>query len=98
MKTVEIIPKIRVDNKEKLALVYTPGVAKSSTEIHKDYDKVFDLTNRSNSVAVLSFNYKRKLKRAVYLKDTFLVDSYPLEIKEKELSNSSEERKKSSIL
>ncbi len=94
MKTVEIIPKIRVDNKEKLALVYTPGVAKSSTEIHKDYDKVFDLTNRSNSVAVLSFNYNESLKRAVYLKDTFLVDSYPLEIKEKELSNSSEERKK----
>ena len=94
MKTVEIIPKIRVDNKEKLALVYTPGVAKSSTEIHKDYDKVFDLTNRSNSVAVLSFNYNESLKRAIYLKDTFLVDAYPLEIKEKELSNSPEERKK----
>ena len=80
MKAIEIIPKIKVDNKEKLALVYTPGVAKSSTAIHQDYDKVFDLTNRSNSVAVLSFDYNESLKRAVYLKETFAVDAYPLEI------------------
>lgn len=80
MKTIEIIPKIKVDNRAKLALVYTPGVAKSSIEIHKDYDKVFDLTNRSNSVAIISFDYMNSLKRAVYLKETFAVDAYPLEI------------------
>jgi len=85
MKTIEIIPKIKVDNKEKLALVYTPGVAKSSSAISKDYDKVFDLTNRSNSVAILSFDYKESLKRAVYIKETLGTDAYPLEIKQKEL-------------
>ena len=43
MKTIEIIPKIKVDSKEKLALVYTPGVAKSSNAIKEDYDKVLTL-------------------------------------------------------
>lgn len=82
MKTIEIVPKIEVNSKEKLALVYTPGVANSSNAIYQDYDKVFDLTNRSNSVAVLSFSYNESLKRAVYLKETYGVDAYPLEIKE----------------
>ena len=94
MKTIEIIPKITVDNKEKLALIYTPGVAKSSSAIHTDYDKVFDLTNRSNSIGVLAFQYEEALKRAVYLKETFAVDAYPFEIKQNELPKDETECKK----
>lgn len=85
MKIVDIVSKVKVDSKELLALVYTPGVAKSSTAIYEDYDKVFDLTNRSNSVAVLSFDYFESLKRAVYLKETYGADAYPFEIKRDEL-------------
>ncbi len=85
MKIIDIVSKVKVDSKELLALVYTPGVAKSSTAIYEDYDKVFDLTNRSNSVAVLSFDYFESLKRAVYLKETYGADAFPLEIKKNEL-------------
>lgn len=81
MEIIEIIPKVEVDSKKKLALVYTPGVAKSSLAIKEEYDKVFDLTNRSNSLAVLSFKYEDSLRRAVYLKKTCNVDAYPLQIK-----------------
>lgn len=94
MKTIEIIPKIKVDSKKMLSLVYTPGVAKSSGAIHEDYDKVFDLTNRSNSIGVLSFNYADSLKRAVYLKETYGADAYPFEIKRSALSDDEDERKK----
>ncbi len=87
MKTIEVVPKVKVDSKKLLALVYTPGVAKSSTQIYEDYDKVFDLTNRSNSVAVLSFDYFESLKRAVYLKETFNADAYPLQINKDELKD-----------
>ena len=45
MKIIEIASKVKVENKKLLALVYTPGVAKSSTAIYEDYDKIFDLTN-----------------------------------------------------
>ncbi len=85
MKIIEIVSKVKVENKKLLALVYTPGVAKSSTAIYEDYDKVFDLTNRSNSIAVLSFDYFESLKRAIYLKETYGVDAYPLAIKQNEL-------------
>ncbi len=87
MKVIEIVSKVRVENKKLLALIYTPGVAKSSTAIYEDYDKVFDLTNRSNSVAVLAFDYFEALKRAVYLKETYNADAYPLAIKQNELKN-----------
>ncbi len=94
MKIIDIVSKVKVDSKELLALVYTPGVAKSSTAIYEDYDKVFDLTNRSNSVAVLSFDYFESLKRAIYLKETYGADAYPLEIKRNELSDDEAARNK----
>ncbi len=94
MKIIEIVSKVKVENKKLLALVYTPGVAKSSTAIYEDYDKIFDLTNRSNSVAVLSFDYFESLKRAIYLKETYGVDAYPLAIKRNELSDSIDARRK----
>ena len=53
MKVIEIVPKVEVKNNKILSLVYTPGVSKSCLKIKDNLDKVFDLTNRSNSIAVL---------------------------------------------
>ena len=41
-----------IDNKEELAIGYTPGVAYPCLEIQKDYSKSFELTRRWNTVAV----------------------------------------------
>lgn len=82
LENIEIIPKIEINSKEVLALVYTPSVAKSSLEIKDNLDRVFDLTNRSNSIAVISFDYKNSLRRAIYLKREYSLDAYPLEVKE----------------
>lgn len=78
---IEIIPKVEITDKETLALVYTPGVAKSSLEIKENPDRVFDLTNRSNSIAVVSYDYNRSLERAKFLHENLGVDAYPFEIK-----------------
>ena len=45
---------VTVDNAEALALAYTPGVAAPCLEIQKDPNKSFDLTNRWNTVAVVT--------------------------------------------
>jgi malate dehydrogenase (oxaloacetate-decarboxylating) len=78
---IEIVSKIEVDTNKKLALVYTPGVAKSSMEIYEKPDRVFDLTNRSNSIGVISYNYEDSFKRAIFIKETYNIDAYPFEIK-----------------
>lgn len=82
MKAIEIIPKVKVKNKKILSLVYTPGVSQSCLKIKDNLEKVFELTNRSNSVAVLSYNYEDSLKRAIFLKETRTTDAYPLVIKQ----------------
>lgn len=81
LENIEIIPKIEISSKEILALVYTPSVAKSSLEIKDNIDRVFDLTNRSNSIAVISYDYRSSLRRAIHLKRKYALDAYPLEIK-----------------
>ena len=43
-----------IDNKEELAIGYTPGVAYPCLEIQKDYSKSFELTRRWNTVAVVT--------------------------------------------
>ena len=82
MKAIEIIPKVKVKNKKILSLVYTPGVSKSCLKIKDDIEKVFELTNRSNSIAVLSYNFEDSMKRAMFLKETRTTDAYPLVIKQ----------------
>ncbi len=82
LENIEIIPKIEINSKEILALVYTPSVAKSSLEIKENLDRVFDLTNRSNSIGVISYDYKKSLRRAIFLKRKYALDAYPFEIKE----------------
>ena len=46
--------KVKVETKEDLSIVYTPGVAEVCREIALDKSKVYDYTMKSNSVAVLT--------------------------------------------
>ena len=51
---LEVISKVKVENKQDLSLAYTPGVAAPCLEIQKDYSKSFELTGRGNTVAVIT--------------------------------------------
>lgn len=77
-----IVPKIAVEDKDMLSLVYTPGVGSSCLAISKNPEAVSIYTNKINSVAVISFDYEKSLKRAIFLKSVLLIDAYPLVIKE----------------
>ena len=41
---VEVISKVKVENKADLAQAYSPGVAEPCREIHKDPENVFKYT------------------------------------------------------
>ena len=77
---IEFIPKIEPDSLEVLSLIYTPGVGHACMEIKENDGLSYMYTNRENSVAVLSFDYEKSLKRAIFLKDTLNIDAYPFEI------------------
>ncbi|MCQ2387218.1 MAG: NAD-dependent malic enzyme [Clostridia bacterium] len=51
---IEVVSKVKVENRQDLSLAYTPGVAKPCLEIQKDYQKSFTLTGRGNTVAVIT--------------------------------------------
>ena len=51
---IEVISRVRVENKDDLSLAYTPGVAQPCLEIQKNPDLSFDLTRRHNLVAVIT--------------------------------------------
>lgn len=51
---IEVVARAKVDNKEALSLAYTPGVAQPCLEIQKDVNKSYELTRRSNLVAVIT--------------------------------------------
>ncbi len=51
---IEVVSKVKVENKDDLSLAYTPGVAQPCLEIQKDYDESFELTARGNTVAVIT--------------------------------------------
>ena len=51
---IEVISRAPIDTREDLSLAYTPGVAESCMVIHEDVDKSFELTRRSNLVAVIT--------------------------------------------
>lgn len=76
------VPKIAVEDKDTLSLVYTPGVGSSCLAISKNPEAASVYTNKINSVAVISFDYEKSLKRAIFLKSVLLIDAYPLVIKE----------------
>jgi malate dehydrogenase (oxaloacetate-decarboxylating) len=51
---IEITPKCRVKDFNDFAIWYTPGVAEPCKEIQKHPLKVYDYTNKWNTVAVVS--------------------------------------------
>jgi len=82
----EISPKIAIKDSYTLSLVYTPGVGKVSTEIAENPEKSFELTNRANSVAVISDDSETgslskipvvEMKAVLYNKFAG-IDAYPL--------------------
>ena len=51
---LEITPRAVVNDRESLALAYTPGVAQPCLEIRKDPAQSYELTRRWNTVAVIT--------------------------------------------
>jgi len=51
---IQTVPKCPIRGLEDLAVWYTPGVAAASRAIAAEPDRVLELTNRGNSVAVLT--------------------------------------------
>ncbi len=51
---IEVISRVPVENRQDLSLAYTPGVAEPCLEIQKDINKSYELTRRSNLVAVIT--------------------------------------------
>ena len=51
---IEVVSRVKVENSEDLSLAYTPGVAEPCLEIEKNTDKSYELTRRSNIVAVVT--------------------------------------------
>jgi len=51
---IEIQPKVAVNHRDDLSMVYTPGVARVCMAIHESPEKAFNLTIRKNMVAVVS--------------------------------------------
>ena len=51
---IEVICRAPLETRDDLPLAYTPGVAQPCLEIQKDVDKSYELTRRSNLVAVVT--------------------------------------------
>jgi len=84
-KSIEYVPKIEPDSLEVLSLIYTPGVGHACMKIKENDGLSYMYTNRENSVAVLSFDYEKSLKRAIFLKNTLNIDAYPFEVEKEAL-------------
>ena len=51
---IEVICRAPLETRDDLSLAYTPGVAEPCLEIQKDVNKSYELTRRSNLVAVVT--------------------------------------------
>lgn len=51
---LEVVCRVPLETRDDLSLAYTPGVAQPCLEIQKDPDKSYELTRRSNLVAVVT--------------------------------------------
>jgi len=51
---IEVVSRVDINSREDLSLAYTPGVAEPCLVIKDDIDKSFELTRRSNLVAVIT--------------------------------------------
>ncbi len=51
---IEVVSRVKVEKREDLSLAYTPGVAEPCLKIKDDITKSWELTRRSNLVAVIT--------------------------------------------
>ncbi len=51
---IQTLPKVPVRDRNDLSIWYTPGVAEPCKEIKEDPEKVYQYTNKGNTVAVIS--------------------------------------------
>ncbi|MGB9819887.1 MAG: NAD(P)-dependent malic enzyme [Pseudothermotoga sp.] len=51
---IQIAPKVPVRTYDDFAIWYTPGVARVCQEIAKDREKVYEYTNKENTIAIIS--------------------------------------------
>ena len=51
---IEVICRVPLESRDDLSLAYTPGVARPCLEIQKNINKSYELTRRSNLVAVIT--------------------------------------------
>ncbi|MDD6283973.1 MAG: NADP-dependent malic enzyme [Firmicutes bacterium] len=51
---IEVVSRCKIEDRRDLSLAYTPGVAQPCLEIQKSPDKSYELTRRSNLVAVIT--------------------------------------------
>ena len=51
---IEVVTRCPIETREDLSLAYTPGVAQPCLEIQKDINLSYELTRRSNLVAVIT--------------------------------------------
>lgn len=51
---IEVVSRVKVETREDLSLAYTPGVAEPCLAIRDDINKSWELTRRSNLVAVIT--------------------------------------------
>lgn len=51
---IEVISKVKVENKDDLSIAYTPGVAEPCVKINENKDEVYKYTSKGNMVAVVS--------------------------------------------
>lgn len=83
--SIEFIPKIEPESLEVLSLIYTPGVGHACMAIKENDGLSYMYTNRENQVAVVSFDYEKSLKRAIFLKNTLNIDAFPFECAKEDL-------------
>ena len=88
----EVQPKVPVKDSYALSLIYTPGVGRSCMEIKNNPEKSFELTNRGNSIAILTdcstfpdFENINPLcgipvveTKAIFYKEFAGIDAYPV--------------------
>jgi len=51
---IEVVSKVKIDTRDDLSTAYTPGVAEPCNEISKDYNLMYQYTNKGNMVAVVT--------------------------------------------
>jgi malate dehydrogenase (oxaloacetate-decarboxylating) len=51
---IEVISKVKIENKDDLSTAYTPGVAEPCREIHKDKTNAYRYTSKGNLIGVIT--------------------------------------------